>query len=52
MKLNKQDAQPRTVIGLWNANLQDPKLHQSDPSVTVVDRITSTLLYCALSPFL
>ncbi|KAG4997750.1 hypothetical protein JHK85_029189 [Glycine max] len=37
-----EDAQPRTVIGLWNANLQDPKLHQSDPSVTVVDRITKT----------
>ncbi|KHN30573.1 putative E3 ubiquitin-protein ligase XBAT34 [Glycine soja] len=37
-----QDAQPRTVIGLWNADLQDPKLHQSDPSVTVVDRITKT----------
>ncbi|KAG4911016.1 hypothetical protein JHK82_057024 [Glycine max] len=37
-----QDAQPHTVIGLWNADLQEPKLHQSDPSVTVVNHTTKT----------
>ncbi|KAK7278406.1 hypothetical protein RJT34_23434 [Clitoria ternatea] len=37
-----QDARPRTVIGLWKANLHEPKLHQSDPSVAIVDNITKT----------
>ncbi|XP_019452158.1 PREDICTED: putative E3 ubiquitin-protein ligase XBAT34 [Lupinus angustifolius] len=32
-----QDSQPRTIIALWKANLEEPKLHQSDPSVTIVD---------------
>ncbi|CAJ1976435.1 unnamed protein product [Sphenostylis stenocarpa] len=39
---NLQEAQPRTVIALWKANLQEPKLHQSDPSVTIVDHTTKT----------
>ncbi|TKY51924.1 putative E3 ubiquitin-protein ligase XBAT35 [Spatholobus suberectus] len=39
---NLQDAQPRTIIALWKANLQEPKLHQSDPSVTIVDHATKT----------
>jgi len=52
MKLNKQDAQPRAVIALWKANLQEPKLHQSDPSVTIVDHTTSIPSYFALFPFL
>ncbi|RDX79390.1 putative E3 ubiquitin-protein ligase XBAT35 [Mucuna pruriens] len=34
---NLQEAQPRTIIALWKANLQEPKLHQSDPSLTIVD---------------
>ncbi|XP_014513349.1 putative E3 ubiquitin-protein ligase XBAT34 [Vigna radiata var. radiata] len=38
---NLQDAQPRTVIALWKANLH-PKIHQSDPSVTIVDQTTKT----------
>ncbi|KAI4318038.1 hypothetical protein L6164_025848 [Bauhinia variegata] len=37
-----QDAQPRTVIALWKANLEEPKLHQSDPSVTIVDNSSKT----------
>ncbi|KAG4126426.1 hypothetical protein ERO13_D10G156800v2 [Gossypium hirsutum] len=32
-----QDAQPRTVIALWKANLEEPKLDQPDPSVAILD---------------
>ncbi|GMI70407.1 XB3 ortholog 5 in Arabidopsis thaliana [Hibiscus trionum] len=32
-----QDAQPRTIISLWKANLEEPKLNQPDPSVAIVD---------------
>ncbi|XWS39181.1 hypothetical protein CRYUN_Cryun18bG0027600 [Craigia yunnanensis] len=32
-----QDAQPRTVIALWKANLEEPKLNQPDPSVAILD---------------
>ncbi|XP_020204281.1 putative E3 ubiquitin-protein ligase XBAT35 [Cajanus cajan] len=39
---NLQDAQPRTIISLWKAHLQEPKLHQSDPSVSIVDHTTKT----------
>ncbi|CAL0321117.1 unnamed protein product [Lupinus luteus] len=37
-----QDSQPRTIIALWKANLEEPKLHQSDPSVTIVDTAHKT----------
>ncbi|KAK7344046.1 hypothetical protein VNO77_13269 [Canavalia gladiata] len=37
-----QDARPRTVIALWKANLQEPKLHQSDPSVAIVEHTSKT----------
>ncbi|XP_060671995.1 putative E3 ubiquitin-protein ligase XBAT34 isoform X3 [Ziziphus jujuba] len=40
--LNEQDAQPRTVIALWKADLEEPKLHQSDPSVIIVDKLAKT----------
>lgn len=39
-----QDAQPRAVISLWKANLEEPKLHQSDPSVTISDPAKKTRL--------
>ncbi|XP_027935721.1 putative E3 ubiquitin-protein ligase XBAT35 [Vigna unguiculata] len=39
-----QDAQPRTVIALWKAHLEDTKLHQSDPSVAIVSLATKTRL--------
>ena len=39
--MNEQDAQPRTVIALWKTNLEEPKLHQSDPSVIIQDTSTS-----------
>ncbi|XP_028791925.1 putative E3 ubiquitin-protein ligase XBAT35 [Neltuma alba] len=42
-----QDAQPRTVIALWKANLDEPKLHQSDPSVTIADLTTKTRIKLA-----
>lgn len=35
--MNKQDAQPRTIIALWKANLEEPKLNQADPSVIISD---------------
>ncbi|KAE9589731.1 putative transcription factor C2H2 family [Lupinus albus] len=37
-----QDSQPRTIIALWKANLEEPKLHQSDASVTIVDTTHKT----------
>lgn len=42
-----QDAQPRTVIALWKANLEEPKLHQADPSVTIADPTTKTRIKLA-----
>nr|XP_023879141.1 putative E3 ubiquitin-protein ligase XBAT34 isoform X3 [Quercus suber] len=38
-----QDAQPRTVIALWKTNLEEPKLHQSDPSVIIQDTSTTRI---------
>ncbi|ONI26694.1 hypothetical protein PRUPE_1G040200 [Prunus persica] len=35
-----QDARPRTVVALWKVNLEEPKLHQSDPSVVFHDSST------------
>ncbi|KFK39616.1 hypothetical protein AALP_AA3G267100 [Arabis alpina] len=35
-----QDAQPRTVMPLWKANLDEPKGKQSDTSVMIVDNST------------
>lgn len=37
-----QDAKPRTVIALWKANLEEPKLHLSDPSVIILDTSTTS----------
>ncbi|KAK7344526.1 hypothetical protein VNO77_14223 [Canavalia gladiata] len=37
-----QDAQPQRIIALWKANLEEVKLHTSDPSVTIVDNTTKT----------
>ncbi|XP_044500779.1 putative E3 ubiquitin-protein ligase XBAT35 isoform X2 [Mangifera indica] len=42
-----QDPQPRTVIALWKANLEEPKFHQSDPSVIIVDNSIKTRLRLA-----
>ncbi|XP_050219288.1 putative E3 ubiquitin-protein ligase XBAT35 isoform X2 [Mercurialis annua] len=42
-----QDARPRTVIALWRANLEEPKFHNSDPSVTIDDNSTKTRIKLA-----
>ncbi|XP_010466651.1 PREDICTED: putative E3 ubiquitin-protein ligase XBAT35 isoform X2 [Camelina sativa] len=44
-----QDAQPRTVMPLWKANLEEPKGKQSDTSVMIVDNSTKTRLKLAPS---
>lgn len=36
-----QDAQPRTVIALWKANVEEPKLSLADPYVIIVDTTRS-----------
>ncbi|EOX94438.1 XB3 in, putative isoform 2 [Theobroma cacao] len=33
-----QDAQPHIVIALWKAKIEEPKFHQSDPSLAIVDQ--------------
>ncbi|XP_039040257.1 putative E3 ubiquitin-protein ligase XBAT34 isoform X1 [Hibiscus syriacus] len=42
-----QDAQPRTVIPLWKANLEEPKPNQPDPSATIVDNSSKTRIKLA-----
>ncbi|XVE81858.1 hypothetical protein DITRI_Ditri15bG0099900 [Diplodiscus trichospermus] len=42
-----QDAQPRTVIALWKANLEGPKLNQPDPSVAILDNSSKTRIKLA-----
>lgn len=39
--MDGQDAQPRTVIALWNAKIEEPKFDWWDPGVTVFDQSTS-----------
>ncbi|KAK8684657.1 hypothetical protein V6N13_040673 [Hibiscus sabdariffa] len=42
-----QDAQPRTVIPLWKANLEEPKPNQPDPCATIVCNSTKTRIKLA-----
>ncbi|KAL1806417.1 hypothetical protein ACET3Z_029485 [Daucus carota] len=35
--VSPQDAQPRTTIALWKANLEEPKYNQADSSVVISD---------------
>ncbi|XP_022760285.1 putative E3 ubiquitin-protein ligase XBAT35 isoform X4 [Durio zibethinus] len=42
-----QDAQPRTVIALWKADLEEPKLNQPDPSVAILDNSSKTRIKLA-----
>ncbi|XP_056842361.1 putative E3 ubiquitin-protein ligase XBAT35 isoform X2 [Raphanus sativus] len=44
-----QDAQPRAVMPLWKANLEEPKAKQSDTSVMIVDNSTKKRLKLAPS---
>ncbi|XP_019432759.1 PREDICTED: putative E3 ubiquitin-protein ligase XBAT34 isoform X2 [Lupinus angustifolius] len=45
-----QDARPRTIIALWKANLEEPNLRQSDPTVTIVATSTTTKTRIRLGP--
>ncbi|KAK9281870.1 hypothetical protein L1049_004777 [Liquidambar formosana] len=37
-----QDSQPRTVIALWKAKIEEPKSNQSDPALIIFDNSTKT----------
>ncbi|KAG6776459.1 hypothetical protein POTOM_019970 [Populus tomentosa] len=36
------DVQPRTVIALWNAEIEEPNFNRPDPEVTIFDQSTKT----------
>ncbi|CAM8911683.1 unnamed protein product [Rhodiola kirilowii] len=37
-----QDAQPKLVLALWKANMEDPNFHQADPAVVLTHMSTKT----------
>lgn len=37
---SQQDAQPRTTIALWKANMEEPKFNQPDPAVVISEAST------------
>ncbi|KAG7989594.1 hypothetical protein I3843_03G247900 [Carya illinoinensis] len=37
-----QDVQPRSVIALWKARIEEPVFHQKDPALTIVDQFSKT----------
>ncbi|KAG5246351.1 auxin-regulated protein [Salix suchowensis] len=39
-----QDAQPRTVIALWNAKIEESNFNQPDPELTIFDQSTKNYL--------
>lgn len=45
-----QDAQPRTTVALWRANMEAPKFNQPDPSVIIIDNSTKTRIKFAANP--
>ncbi|XP_048235626.1 putative E3 ubiquitin-protein ligase XBAT34 isoform X2 [Ricinus communis] len=47
MYSSAQDAQPRILIALWRANLEEPKFHHSDPSVIIDESSTKTRIKLA-----
>ena len=42
--INEQTAQPRTVIALWKAKIEEPKFQQKDPELIIFDQPTSNFL--------
>ncbi|CAI9118162.1 OLC1v1019692C2 [Oldenlandia corymbosa var. corymbosa] len=44
---NLQDAQPRTIIALWKANMADPNFSQPDPTVVITDSSSRTRIKLA-----
>ncbi|KAK6929768.1 Ankyrin repeat, partial [Dillenia turbinata] len=45
--LHAQDAQPQTVVALWKANMEEPKLNQPDPTVIILDNSTKSWIKLA-----
>ncbi|KAJ4968696.1 hypothetical protein NE237_015397 [Protea cynaroides] len=39
---NLQEAQPRIVIPLWKAKIEEPKFHMPDPTLVIFDKSTKT----------
>jgi len=37
-----QEAQPRTIVALWKADIEEPKVQQSDATLTIFDKSTKT----------
>uniref|UniRef100_A0A7N0ZZE9 RING-type domain-containing protein n=1 Tax=Kalanchoe fedtschenkoi TaxID=63787 RepID=A0A7N0ZZE9_KALFE len=37
-----QDAQPRLILALWKANMEEPNFHQTDPAVVLTHMSTKT----------
>ncbi|KAG6774605.1 hypothetical protein POTOM_021965 [Populus tomentosa] len=46
---SSQDVQPRTVIALWNAEIEEPNFNRPDPEVTIFDQ--STMLSVVIAFF-
>ncbi|RVW33392.1 hypothetical protein CK203_094253 [Vitis vinifera] len=42
--MHEQDAQPRTTIALWKANMDEAKFEDPDPAVIILDNSTSNIL--------
>ncbi|KAL9390040.1 hypothetical protein Peur_018645 [Populus x canadensis] len=42
-----EDAQPRTLIALWKAYLEEPKFQYSNPTVLIIDNSTKTRIKLA-----
>lgn len=40
----EQDAQPRTIVALWKANMEEPNFSQPDPAVIISDISNSNFL--------
>ncbi|KAK9684972.1 hypothetical protein RND81_10G246600 [Saponaria officinalis] len=39
---NSQDPHPRTVIALWKCHIAEPKFHEPDPTLVIVDKSNGT----------
>lgn len=40
-----QDAQPRTIVALWKANMEEPNFSQPDSAVIISDISNSNFLH-------
>ena len=39
--MNKQAAKPRVIVKLWKSQVEEPKYNLADPSITILDKVTS-----------